>query len=100
MLPGMRWEARGEGGVMPPMLTLVPIAWTWEAGQNQAIAYSVYDLPSEKLTVISIGPGGWRVVRHAPVEFDQGKLYPSAEEAAAALKAWIQGESSPPKAEE
>jgi hypothetical protein len=31
------------------------------------------------------------VVRYALVEFDEGKLYPSAEAAASALKAWIEG---------
>jgi hypothetical protein len=34
------------------------------------------------------------------VEFDEGKLYPSAEEAAAALRAWIEERQRPPKAEE
>ena len=32
MLPGMRGEAGGEGRMMPLSLTLVPIAWTREAG--------------------------------------------------------------------
>ena len=40
------------------------------------------------------------MVRYARVEFDEGKLYPSAEEAVAALRAWIEGSEKPPKAEE
>jgi hypothetical protein len=38
------------------------------------------------------------VVRYAWVEFDEGKLDPSAEEAVAALRAWIEGSERPPKA--
>ena len=43
---------------MPLSLTLVPTAWTREAGQRQVIEYSVYGLPSEKQTVILMCPGG------------------------------------------
>ena len=85
---------------MPRSLTLVPTAWTREAGQCQVIEYGVYDLPSEKRTVILMCLGGWRVTRDPLPEFDQGRLYSSAEEAAAALKAWIEGGEKPPKVEE
>jgi hypothetical protein len=45
-------------------------------------------------------PGGWQVVRYTLGEFDQGRIYPSAEEALAGLKAWIEGGEKPTKAEE
>jgi hypothetical protein len=45
-------------------------------------------------------PDGWRVVRETLVAFDQGRLYPSAEESAAALKAWIESGEQPTKAKE
>ena len=77
-----------------------PTAWTREARQREVIEYGVYGLPSEKQTVILMCPGGWRVIRGAQPEFDEGKLYPSAEEALAALKAWIEGGEKPTKAEE
>jgi hypothetical protein len=93
-------EGRGEGGLMPLCLTLVPTAWTREAGQHGPNAYGVYGLPSEKHTVISMCPGGWRVVRYTLVQFDHGRVYSSAEEAAAALKTWIEGREQPTKAEE
>jgi hypothetical protein len=96
----MRWEARGEGGLMPLSLTLLPIEWTRHAGIAEAIAYSVYGAPSEKRTVISMCPGGWRIVRDTLVEFDQGRVYANPEEAAAALKAWIESGAQPTKAEE
>jgi hypothetical protein len=98
----MRWEACDEGGLMPLMLiTLIPIEWTRHAGIGEAIAYSVYGLPSEKRTVISMCVGGgWRVVRNTLLEFDHGRVYPSAEEALAALKAWIEGGKKPPTAED
>jgi hypothetical protein len=84
---------------MPLMLiTLLPIEWTRHAGIAEAIAYSVYGLPSEKRTIIAMRPGGWRVVRDTLIAFDQGRVYSSAEEAAAALKAWI--ESGRPRAGE
>jgi hypothetical protein len=95
MLPEVRGEAGGEGRMMPLSLTLVPTAWTREAGQREVIEYSVYGLPSEKQTVILMCPGGWRVIRDPLPEFDHGKLYPSAEEAAAVLKAWIEGGEKP-----
>lgn len=82
---------------MPLILTLVPIEWSCEAGQREAIAYSVWGLPAHKKTVITLRSGGWRIVRDAVVEFDQGKLYPSAEEAATALKVWIEGGEKPPE---
>jgi hypothetical protein len=51
--------------MMPLMLiTLLPIEWTRHAGIAEAIAYSVYGLPSEKRTIIAMRPGGWRVVRN------------------------------------
>jgi hypothetical protein len=100
MLPEVRGEARGEGGMMPRSLTLVPTAWTREAGQREVIEYGVYGLPSEMRTVILMCPGGWRVIRDPLPEFDQGRLYSSAEEAAAALKVWIEGGEKPTKAEE
>ena len=100
MLPEVRGKAGGEEGMMPLSLTLVPTAWTQEAGQREVIEYSVYGLPSEKQTIILMCPGGWRVIRDPLPEFDQGRLYPSAEEALAALKAWIEGGEKPPKTEE
>ena len=100
MLPEVRGKAGGEEGMMPLSLTLVLTAWTREAGQREVIEYGVYGLPSEKQTVILMCPGGWRVIRGAQPEFDEGKLYPSAEEALAALKAWIEGGEKPTKAEE
>ena len=45
-------------------------------------------------------PGRVRVIRDPLPEFDQGRLYPSAEEALAALKAWIEGGEEQPKTEE
>ena len=57
--------------MMPRSLTLVPTAWTREAGQREVIEYSVYGLPSEKQTVILMCPGGWRVIRDPLPEFDQ-----------------------------
>jgi hypothetical protein len=85
---------------MPLRLTLVPISWTRDSASREVIAYSVYGLPSEKQTVISIRQGGWRVVRGTLPEFDQGKLYPSPEEALAALKAWTEGGEKPTRSEE
>jgi hypothetical protein len=85
---------------MPLSLTQLPIEWMRRAGIAEAIAYSVCGLPSERHTVISICPGGWRIVRDPLPEFDQGKVYSSAEEAAAALRAWIEGGEQPTKAEE
>jgi hypothetical protein len=82
---------------MPLMLTLLPIEWTRHAGIGEAIAYSVCGLSSDKRTIISMCPGGWRIVRDTLVEFDQGRLYSSAEEAMAALKGWIEAGESPPK---
>ena len=74
------------------MLTLLPTRWTRHAGAwGEPIAYIVEGLPANENVVISMRPGGWRVVRYALVEFDEGKLYPSAEAAASALKAWIEG---------
>jgi hypothetical protein len=40
------------------------------------------------------------VVRYTLGEVAQGRIYPSAEEALAALKAWIEGGEKPTKAEE
>jgi hypothetical protein len=100
MLPGMRGKAGGGEGMMPLSLTLVPTAWTREAGQREAIEYSVYGLQSEKRTVILMCLGGWRVIRDPLPDFDQGKLYPSPEIALAALKAWIEGGENPKKPEE
>ena len=77
-----------------------PTAWTREARQREVIEYGVYGLPSETRTAILMCLGGWRVIRDPLPEFDQGRLYSSAEEAAAALKAWIEGGENPPKAEE
>jgi len=94
-------ESCGEGEAMPLMLiTLLPIEWTRHDGIAEAIAYSVYGLPSEKRTIIAMRPGGWRVVRNTLLEFDHGRVYPSAEEALAALKAWIEGGKTPPTAED
>ena len=81
-------------------LTLLPIEWTRHAGIGEAIAYNVLGLPSDKRTVISICPEGWRIVRDTLGEFDQGRIYPSAEEALAALKAWIESGEKPPKTED
>jgi hypothetical protein len=100
MLPEVCGEAGGEEGRMPLSLTLVPTAWTRETGQREVLAYDVYGLPSEKRTVILMCTGGWQVVRDPLPEFDQGRIYPRAEEAAAALKAWIEGGEKPPKVEE
>ena len=95
-------RSRSESGeVMPLILTLVPIRWRRHAGTwEEPIAYIVEGLPATENAVISVRSGGWRVVRYARVEFDEGKLYPSAEEAVAALRAWIEGSEKPPKAEE
>ena len=83
---------------MPLTFTLLPIEWTRHSGIAEAIVYSLEGLPPEKRTVISMRPGGWRVVRETLVEFDQGRLYSSADEAAAALKGWIDGGEQTPKA--
>jgi hypothetical protein len=86
---------------MPLMLTLVPIRRRRHAGAwEEPIAYIVEGLPATENAVIFVRPSGWRVVRYALVEFDEGKLYPSAEEAAAALRAWIEERERPPKVEE
>jgi hypothetical protein len=82
------------------VITLLPIEWTRHAGIPEAIVYRVEGLRSERRTVICMRPGGWRIVRDALVEFDQGKLYASAEEAAAALKGWIESGDQPTRAEE
>jgi monoamine oxidase len=74
--------------------------WTRHAGIAEAVAYCVYGLPSEKRTIIAMRPGGWRVVRNTLVQFDHGRVYSTAEEAASALKAWIEGGEQPTKAEE
>jgi hypothetical protein len=101
MLPGMRGEARSEGRMRPMNLTLLPIRWTRHAGGiGEPIAYTVDGLPLNENAVISMRPGGWQVVRYTLEEFDQGTSYPSAEEALAALKAWIEGGENPPKTEE
>jgi hypothetical protein len=71
---------------MPLDLTLLPIERTRHAGIGEALVYSVCGLPSDKRVVISMRPGGWRIVRNTLVEFDQGALYSSAEEAVEALK--------------
>jgi hypothetical protein len=67
---------------------------------GEPIAYTVEGLPLNENAVISMRPGGWQVVRYTLEEFDQGRIYPSAEEALAGLKAWIQGGEKPTKAEE
>jgi hypothetical protein len=64
---------------MPLTFTLLPIGWTRHSGIAEAIVYSVEGLPPL-------------------VEFDQGRLYSSTDEAAAALKAWIEGGEQPTKA--
>jgi hypothetical protein len=96
MLPCVPREARDGEGMAPLNLTLVPTAWTREAGQREVIEYSVHGLPSEKRTVILMCLGGWRVIRDPLPDFDQGKLYPSPEIALAALKAWIEVGEKPP----
>jgi hypothetical protein len=65
----------------------------------EAIAYRVFGLPADNRTIISMCPGGWRIVRETLVEYDQGRIYSSAEEAMAALKGWIEGGEKLPKAE-
>ena len=80
---------------MPLMLTLLPIEWTRHAGIGEAIAYSVCGLPPDNRAVISMCPGGWRIVRDALVEFDQRRLYASAEEALVDLKGWLEGGEMP-----
>jgi hypothetical protein len=84
---------------MPLMLTLLPIEWTRHAGIAEAIAYSVCGLPADDRTIISMCPGGWRTVRETLVEYDQGRIYSSAEEAMVALKSWIEGDDKAPEAE-
>jgi hypothetical protein len=42
--------------------------------------------------MIFMRPGGWRVIRSDLGQFDQRRLYVTAEEAAAALKGYIEGE--------
>jgi hypothetical protein len=79
---------------MPMRLTLLPIAWTQEAGRHEAIAYSVEGLPAKQRAVVSSVPGGWRVVRDTLTEFDQEKPYPTAGRAAQALRTWIEGDGS------
>jgi hypothetical protein len=64
-------------------------------GIGEAIAYNVLGLPSDKRTVISTCPGGWRIVRETLVEFDQVRIYLSAEEALVALKRWTEGGEEP-----
>jgi hypothetical protein len=92
------WRS-AKGEVMPLNLTLLPIRWTWYGGATGApIAYSVEGLPANENAVIAMRPGGWRLVRGTLSEFDQGRLYSSAEEAAAALKAWIEGGEQTTKA--
>jgi hypothetical protein len=72
-------------------LTLLPIRWTRHVGVwGEPITYIVEGLPANESAVISMRPRGWQVVRYALVEFDEGKLYASAEEALAALKSWIE----------
>ena len=101
MLPKVRGEARGEEGMKPLKLALLPIRWTrHRGGLGEPIAYTVEGLPLNENAVISMRPGGWQVVRYTLEEFDQGTIYPSAEEALAALKAWIEGGENPPKTEE
>jgi hypothetical protein len=78
---------------MPTRLTLLPIAWTLQEGQREAIAYSVEGLPGRRAT-ISSGPGGWRVVVDSLSNFDQEKRFSTAEQAADALKAWIESVGS------
>ena len=100
-LPEVRGEARSEEGMMPLKLALLPIRWTrHRGGLGEPIAYTVEGLPLNENAVISIRPGGWQVVRYTLEEFDQGRIYSSAEEALAALKAWIEGGEKPTKAEE
>ena len=99
MLPGMPREARGDRGLMRLMLiTVLPIEWTRHACIAEAMVYSVEGLRSERRTLICMRPGGWRIIRETLVEFDQGRLYSSADEAAAALKAWIEGGDQTTKA--
>jgi hypothetical protein len=45
-------------------------------------------------------PGRMAIVRDTLGEFDQGRIYPSAEEALTALKAWIESGEKPPKTED
>lgn len=78
---------------MSLMLTLVPIAWAPADSSGdppEVLIYTVEGLPANENAVISMRPGGWRVVRNALIGFDQRRLYASAEEASAALKAWIE----------
>jgi hypothetical protein len=86
---------------MPLSLTLLPIRWTRHDGVTGApIAYSVEGLPGNGNAVIAMRPGGWRVVRNVQIEFDQGRLYSSAEEATAVLRAWIEGGGENPTTKE
>jgi hypothetical protein len=85
---------------MPLVLTLLPIRWTGYDGTGKPTAYSVEGLPLNENAVISMRPGGWQVVRYTLEEFDQGRIYPSAKEALAALKAWIEVGEKPSKTEE
>ena len=75
-------------------LTLLPISWSRAVAvppqPSEPIVYSVEGLPANEGAVISMVPGGWRLVRDALTEFDQTKRYPTVEAAAAALKAFIE----------
>ena len=76
------------------ILTLLPISWMLgrpvSVEPREAIAYRIVGLPANEMAVIAIAAGGWRVVRETLTDFDQSQRYPMAEEAAAALKAWIE----------
>jgi hypothetical protein len=70
-------------------------------GIVRPIAYSVEGLPNKRgCGNLDDAAGEWRAIRDVWVEFDQGKLYLSAEKAIAALKSWIEGGEKPPKAKD
>jgi hypothetical protein len=79
-------------------LTLLPVSWSRAVAvfpqQPEPIVYCVEGLPANERAVISMVPGGWRVVLDSLSNFDQEKKFSTADQAADALKSWIEGGGS------
>jgi hypothetical protein len=76
------------------ILTLLPIEWTRQTASvnlpPEAIAYAIAGLPEQRGVVISLAPGGWRVVHEFfKAAMDREARYPTPEQALAALRAFI-----------
>ena len=77
-------------------LTSVPIAWSRIVGKMEPICYSVEGLPVGERAVISMAPGGWRLVTELFSETEGQVLYASPTEALEALAASMEAKQQQP----